>query len=298
MNLKNFALLSLLLVMLGACQNDNLKSEDDLLNNLGPDPELVAEHDIEVYQGTQEGPRPVVGDELTYFEKVFKNDERLGNPLNWNQVKVATLPPDSVLQRPINPSYAAMFKLRIGDSCVITQPINGLDTLSEALKPDDVFRYEIKLLRIRKPEDIEVQAQGLIAREKQVLDQARKFISDYTSGSLSQPLKSTEEGIQYIIHEKGKGNLPKKGTPVFVNYMSLLMDGTAFDNTFQYGESIAFTLGEGKMIRGFEEILQQLPKGTTCTFVVPSVLAYGTTGKGDLVPPNSDLVFYVELLNF
>ena len=291
---KLFLILCIALT-LNACQtSDTTGNTND--GPVGPDPQEVAEHELDII-GDGNGQRPRVGDEVTFIQKVYQNGEQLGNPVNRNFAQVAELPPDSTLMRPINPSYAALFKMGEGDSAVITQPASGLDSLPPGVSEEDVFTYEIKLLRVRSKDQVEQEATELMERRDALDNQTQTFISDYTAGRLDAKLKETENGVKYLLHERGKGELPPLGQPVFISYMGYTMDGKSFDDTFQLGETVNFPLGEGKMVPGFEEIVKNLPKGSKATVVIPSEQAYGSSGKGNFIPPDSDLVFYIEVLN-
>ncbi|HKK88570.1 MAG TPA: FKBP-type peptidyl-prolyl cis-trans isomerase [Saprospiraceae bacterium] len=294
---NSFFLILVMTLLLSACQSNNSSNQGDTsANAAGPNPAEVAEHELEII-GNGEGRHPNIGDEVTFVQKVFQNDEQLGNPVNRNFAQVAVLPHDSTLMRPINPSYAAMFKMGVGDSAFIKQPASGLDSLPPGVKMEDVFTYEINLLRVRTQEEVESDAEALMGKRESIENQTQTFISDFTAGRLDQKLQETENGIKYLMHEKGEGKLPVPGQPVFISYMGYTMDGKSFDDTFQLGETVNFPLGEGKMVPGFEEIIQHLPKGSEATVVIPSAQAYGSTGKGNFIPPDADLVFYIEVLN-
>jgi FKBP-type peptidyl-prolyl cis-trans isomerase FkpA len=284
-------------VLWTACQTNEGAQKSNISNSTkGPDPAEVAEHQLEIF-GDGKGRHPDIGDEVSFIQKVFQNDEQLGNPVNRNFAQVAVLPHDSTLMRPINPSYAAMFKMGVGDSAVIVQPASGLDSLPPGVDLNDVFTYQIKLLRVRSQEEVESDAEKLMSRREDIDNQTQTFISDFTAGRLDKELEETANGVQYLLHKKGKGELPPLGQPVFISYMGYTMDGKSFDDTFQLGETVNFPLGEGKMVPGFEEAIRVLPKGSHATIVIPSDLAYGSTGKGNFIPPDADLVFYIEVLN-
>ncbi len=291
-----FPIVAMTLLLLACQSNDVSHKSQNLRIDNGPDPAEVAEHELEII-GDGKGKHPNIGDEVTFVQKVFQNDKQLGNPVNRNFAQIAVLPNDSTLMRPINPSYAAMFKMGVGDSAVIKQPASGLDSLPDGVQKDDVFTYEIKLLRVRSQEEVESDAEALMGRREEIKEQTQTFISDYTAGRLDQKLEETENGVKYLMREKGKGAFPVPGQPVFISYMGYTMDGKSFDDTFQLGETVNFPLGEGKMVPGFEETIGKLPKGSKATVLIPSDQAYGSTGKGNFIPPDADLVFYIEILN-
>ena len=109
-------------------------------------------------------------------------------------------------------------------------------------------------------------------------------------------LDTRPSGLKVLIVEPGKGELIKANDNVRTNYYGCLTDGKLFDNSFQRGQTLDFTAGAGQMIPGFDEGVQLLPHGGKAYFFLPASLAYGDQGAGDLVPPNAELIFYVEVL--
>jgi FKBP-type peptidyl-prolyl cis-trans isomerase len=78
----------------------------------------------------------------------------------------------------------------------------------------------------------------------------------------------------------------------------MLMDGTVFDSSYQRNEPISFTLGQGQVIPGWDEGIALLDKGAAAKLVIPSNLAYGSSGAGGVIPPDATLIFEVELVDF
>ncbi len=76
----------------------------------------------------------------------------------------------------------------------------------------------------------------------------------------------------------------------------MFADGGEFDNSYKRGNPIDFPLGMGNVIAGWDEGIQLLKVGDKARFVVPSHLAYGSQGAGDVIPPNATLVFDIELM--
>ena len=83
---------------------------------------------------------------------------------------------------------------------------------------------------------------------------------------------------------------------VSVHYTGYLEDGSIFDSSIDRGEPIAFPVGKGQVIRGWDEGLMLLSTGAKARLIIPSELAYGEQGAGGIIPPNATLIFDVELL--
>jgi FKBP-type peptidyl-prolyl cis-trans isomerase len=101
---------------------------------------------------------------------------------------------------------------------------------------------------------------------------------------------STSSGLQYQVLNEGNGISPKATDTVLVNYRGSLIPGQEFDS----GENVKFPL-DG-VIRGWTEGLQLMKEGAKYRFFVPPELAYGERGAGRVIPPNSALIFEVELI--
>ena len=105
-----------------------------------------------------------------------------------------------------------------------------------------------------------------------------------------------KSGLQYIDEIIGKGVNPKKGDKVVVHYTGTLEDGTKFDSSVDRNQPFEFVLGQGRVIKGWDEGVALLNIGTKAKFFIPANLAYGSRGAGGVIPPNATLIFEVELL--
>jgi len=119
----------------------------------------------------------------------------------------------------------------------------------------------------------------------------------YVDADFALPGKSVnyESGLQTIIHKEGKGELPKKGQTISVHYRGLLDTGFEFDNSYLRGSPIEFPVGEGVVIKGWDEALLNMKAGEKRTLIIPPDLAYGARAQGP-IPANATLVFEVYLL--
>ena len=102
-------------------------------------------------------------------------------------------------------------------------------------------------------------------------------------------------GLQYEVLKNGTGAKPTATDKVKCHYHGTLINGTVFDSSVQRGEPAVF--GVSQVIPGWVEALQLMPVGSKWRLFIPSNLAYGENGAGNLIEPNSTLIFDVELLD-
>ena len=95
----------------------------------------------------------------------------------------------------------------------------------------------------------------------------------------------------------GSGEEAQVGMAVSVHYTGKLEDGTVFDSSIPRGEPFSFTLGQGRVIKGWEQGILGMLVGETRVLTIPSELGYGANGAGELIPPDATLIFEVELLD-
>ena len=128
--------------------------------------------------------------------------------------------------------------------------------------------------------------------EKEILEEAQPITK-------SEPVLgeevTTESGLKYIDTVLGTGEIPKAGDKVKVHYTGTLVDGTQFDSS-EGKAPLEFTLGVGRVIRGWDEGLSTMKTGGKRKLIIPPDLAYGDRGAGKLIPPGSTLHFDVELV--
>ena len=115
-------------------------------------------------------------------------------------------------------------------------------------------------------------------------------ISRHKAGVVELP-----SGLQYEILKQGTGAKPSASDKVKCHYHGTLINGTVFDSSVQRGEPATF--GVSQVIPGWVEALQLMPVGSKWRLFIPSNLAYGEHGAGDVIEPNSTLIFDVELLD-
>lgn len=118
-----------------------------------------------------------------------------------------------------------------------------------------------------------------------------KFLAE---NSKKEGVVTTASGLQYKVLSEGKGQKPTLEDSVKVHYKGTFINGKEFDSSYKRGEPVTFQLKN--MIPGWIEALQLMKEGSKWQIFIPSSLAYGEQGAGDIIEPNSLLIFEVELL--
>jgi FKBP-type peptidyl-prolyl cis-trans isomerase FkpA len=214
--------------------------------------------------------------------------------------------------------------MSVGDSLIALVDADIIYKNTKNKKPDfikkgDKIEYQMRLVSIKSKEQVQKEQQAQMQKQiqEQLAKQKRdmekqalkdeKALQDYFKKKGLTPQK-TASGLYYTISAEGKGQKPPTGAQVKMNYTGRLLDGTAFDSNtdtaFGHVSPFEFKLGASQVIKGWDEGVALLSKGSKATFYIPSALAYGANampgGKANPkgIPAYSCLVFDVELLDF
>ena len=138
---------------------------------------------------------------------------------------------------------------------------------------------------------------GLTVRRASTDADKDKAIMNDIANRWPDAVLDEETGIYYVVKTEGTGSKPASGTKITVHYTGTLMDGTQFDSSRDRNEPFQFNAGKGQVIPGWDVSLLDMKKGERRTIILPPDMAYGSRGIGP-IPPDSWLVFDVELLDF
>lgn len=162
----------------------------------------------------------------------------------------------------------------------------GLEGKQSALTPEEM---RDTLLQLRKKLMVR-QDQRLREFSAKNLEDGKAFLE---ANKTKNGVKTLPGGVQYKVLKEGSGSMPKPTDSVTVNYRGTLIDGKEFDNSYARGKPE--TLSLGGVIRGWQETLPLMKTGSKWQIFVPADLAYGQRNS-DRIPPNSVLIFEIELL--
>lgn len=216
---------------------------------------------------------------------------------DWQGTKheVFTQLQEPIFKGDLQEAYAMM---HVGDSASFYVKADSVAILyyeqnpdSVGLSPDDIFRYEVKLLEVKSEEeflaDVEKMKESMIADSKRALE-------DYITAN-NITVAPEASGLYIIPIEKGMGKCPQKGDRVEVDFAASLLNGQSVGSTFDSPDKLSFVLGEGVTIQGWEEIVPKMHLGERVKAIIPFDLAYGEHSVGS-IPSYANLVYDIKLL--
>ena len=176
-----------------------------------------------------------------------------------------------------------------GDPNLIAQGLKDALGGGKLLITDDEFRA---LMTAFQQSQNEKQAAAKAAQADTNKKAGDAFLAD---NGKKDGVVTLASGIQYKVITAGSGARPTDADTVACQYRGTLIDGTEFDSTYKNGQPA--TLEVGRVIPGFKEALKLMPVGSKFQFVIPPDQAYGERGAGNVIGPNSALIFEIELIS-
>lgn len=244
---------------------------------------------------------PKVGDYVTMHLKSTLGDSVLYNSRELNNDKAVTF-------QLMKPSYKGdltegIMALTPGDSAHIYIPV---DDLIKSGSPKlsymkqgvgQKLEYRVVLVSVKPMAQMKKEQEDQQKKQAEIDD--KKLIEYFKTNNITP--KKTASGLYYTIDRLGEGDAVNKGDKVTVNYTGKTIDGKVFDSnidpSFMHVEPFTFILGMGHVIKGWDEGVDLLNKGTKATLYIPSRLAYGKNSPDpNKIPENAIMIFDIEVL--
>lgn len=217
-----------------------------------------------------------------------------------------TLKLEIVPERPIASVVDALKSMKIGDSIRLHIPIDSLPFAKIEYQSYKEIMHLITLNNLKTSaefdKDMEVRNKFLQAFADSLLslDSAKKAIllqhvKDYNDKKLDAMLQTTSNNVKYLILHEGNGIKPAGSDMIEVNYVGALTNEFIFDASFPKGQPYVYRINTGQVIKGWDDALANFKEGTEAIIIVPAEMGYGATGSQPNIPPNAELVFYVNL---
>tara|TARA_Y100000741_G_scaffold361885_1_gene346652 strand:- start:779 stop:1786 length:1008 start_codon:yes stop_codon:yes gene_type:complete len=184
-----------------------------------------------------------------------------------------------------------------GKHTVFGEVVKGQNVV-DSIEQNDIIK-KLKIIRKGSKANNFSASQVMVNyfEEKDKLFKKRKFEEENLKNELIKGMVQTSSGLWYKIIKNSIKAKPKNGEIVKVHYTGMLLDGKVFDSSYSRNMPIEFILGAGRVIKGWEEGISLIPIGASAKLVIPSNLAYGEIGAGNIIPPNSTLIFEIEILD-
>jgi FKBP-type peptidyl-prolyl cis-trans isomerase len=258
------------------------------------------------------GKKPQAG-EIAYFHVTIRAGEKVLNSSRTEMAgeaakfKIPEAPKDKEEKKQPNPILSGVKLMGIGDSMTVFMPIDTIAQLKAQFPDVKELSYDIVLVDIKTEEDYnkEMEAQRAVTAQKQeegakvseqIAVQVKNTIAQFKSKKLAA--QDLGNGLKFFISEQGTGPKVEAGNTASVQYFGALMNGARFDDSFSRGmQPFNLKVGEGSVIEGWDKGLTAFNQGSKGYLFIPAALGYGKQGAGEAIPPNSDLVFYVEIVN-
>ncbi len=163
---------------------------------------------------------------------------------------------------------------------------------------DALSGTEPKMTREEMKKALAALGQQVVERKKKMrelvansAELGNAFMQDYAK---KEGVTKTQSGLLYRVIEEASGKRPGPTDKVLVHYRGKLVDGTEFDSSYRRNRPASFRVNQ--VIKGWTEALQLMPRGSKWQLVIPPALGYGEQGAGKIIPPDSTLIFDVELI--
>jgi FKBP-type peptidyl-prolyl cis-trans isomerase len=182
-----------------------------------------------------------------------------------------------------------------GDSASVYVPVWVADRDSTEISSGNFYRYEIKLIDFTRRSVYEQQKSDRLAM---LMTKEMALFDSISAHYPEKTITRLPSGVTIIKTQAAKGKCFKKGDVVSVHYkLKTILDDRVLDNSYLRGKPFRFLVGEGQVIKGWDEAFLYLRMKEKAIILVPSWMAYGERGAGEEISPDSPLIFEAEIVN-
>jgi FKBP-type peptidyl-prolyl cis-trans isomerase len=182
----------------------------------------------------------------------------------------------------------------LGRTGVALDPDALVQGLRDGMAGKESLLSDEELQEVMQEFNKERQIAMATRRDEEGAQNYKDGIAFLTLNRTNEGVVQTESGLQYQVIVQGDGPKPGPDDRVSCHYVGTLIDGTEFDSSYKRGQPAVFQVGG--VIPGWTEALQMMPVGSKWKLFIPPELAYGESGAGQVIGPQSTLIFEVELL--
>lgn len=208
-----------------------------------------------------------------------------------------------------------LLMMHVGDKAIFGVNADSISALG-AQMPDFYKKgagmtlyYEVNLIDIVSENELQEEMENYNESLRQLYEQEKETLAQYAK---DHNIKASpdEEGLYVVVNKKGNGPKVEIGREVEINYTGRLLDGKVFDTSVESVAAenniltpgatykpLSYQVGSMNLIPGWEKGVINQPAGSKLTLLIPSALGYGPRGAGDAIPPNSPLVFDIEIVS-
>jgi len=243
------------------------------------------------------GPKPVTDQVVSIdFDIIDDFDNILSDSRKANVRPTIQVPAAKNQQTKRNPLLALIEVMAAGDSASVFVPIDSLDSPPQEFMQSKMIEYRVVVHAI---ESQEAYMDRIGNEEKRIrtesLEEAREALELYQSGKLDDRVIEKNGDVKLAIIKDTDGLIAEYNELAVVHYYGFLADGKIFDNSYKIGKPFAFQIGQSQVIQGWDVAIPDVPEGATAIIDIPYQMAYGNEGKAGVVPPRSDLIYWVKM---
>jgi len=231
--------------------------------------------------------------DLVYFEMQVMHQDSLIEDSRLHFIRPEIVIPGKAEDMSGTAVVEGLTMMHAGDSLIVYEPVEQVNDLPEVMKNWKEVNYRLKVVEVIKQSDLE----NVKRRESQVATLIQQDLQKYKNQQFERIIQ-TQSGLTILIHQDGEGEKFVEGDVARILFYAIeTKEGKYFDGTFDTGVPFKLVVGSQRIIEGLGEAVSLLRRGAKVSAYIPSKLAYGSTGVFEKLEPDTDLLFYIEILN-